>query len=74
MRPSSTVEKCTFCDHRVKNGLLPYCVEVCPAQSRIFGDLEDTNSDVSRALQEHEGRVLKPEEGTDPAVFYIREF
>ena len=74
VRPSSTVEKCTFCDHRVKNGLLPYCVEVCPAQSRIFGDLEDTNSDVSRALQEHEGRVLKPEEGTDPAVFYIREF
>lgn len=73
-RPVSTVEKCTLCDHRVKNGLQPYCVEVCPAQCRVFGDLEDPTSEASVLLAENESTVLQPEAGTDPAVHYIREF
>lgn len=74
IRPKSIVEKCTFCDHRVRKGKLPYCVESCPANARIFGDLDDPNSDVSRLLGKYHPFRFKEELGTEPNVYYIRGF
>ncbi len=74
IRSKGVVEKCTFCDHRVKNDELPYCVEACPADARIFGDLDDPNSAVSQLLGKYEPYRLKVESGTNPHVFYIRDF
>ena len=66
-------DKCTFCSHRVEAGLLPACVETCVGGARIFGDLNDASSDISRRLKAAAGTVsvLKPEAGTTPRVFYI---
>jgi tetrathionate reductase subunit B len=66
-----TADKCTFCAHRVEAGLLPACVETCVGGARVFGDLADPSSAVSRLVREHEAKVLKPEMGTQPHVFYI---
>ena len=74
VRPKGIVEKCTFCDHRLRNGEMPACVEACPADARIFGDKNDPESPVSRALRKHSPRVLKPEKGTRPNVHYIRDY
>lgn len=74
VRRKGVVEKCIFCEHRVKNGQLPSCVEACPASARIFGNLKDENSEVSKLLKKHKYFVLKPEEGTKPNVYYIRTF
>lgn len=74
LRAQGVVEKCLFCPHRVHNGDDPYCVESCPSGARVFGDLDDPSSEVSRLLRNHRGTVLKPEEGTDPNVYYIRAF
>ena len=38
------VDKYILCYHRITNGLLPACVEVCPVKARIFGNLKDKNS------------------------------
>lgn len=65
------VQKCTFCHHRVDAGLQPACVESCPPGARIFGDLNDPDSEISKLLVENATQVLKPEMGTDPRVFYI---
>lgn len=83
LRVAGKVEKCMFCEHRVLNGEQPYCVASCPAKARIFGDLSDPNSEVSKALKAHKavqlknnkGEFLKPgEKGTQPNVYYIRSF
>jgi len=74
IRAKGTVEKCTFCNHRVKDGMMPHCVVACPADARVFGDLDDKNSNVTQLLSIYKPEVLKPEKGTKPKVFYIREY
>ena len=66
-----TADKCDFCLHRVENGVVPSCVNACPAKTRIFGDLAKSDSEVSRLIKKHATDVLRPEWGTDPQVYYI---
>lgn len=68
---TKVADKCTFCAHRVDNGLLPACVETCVGGARIFGDLNDKNSQVSKLVNSFSINVLKKEQGTKPQVFYI---
>ncbi len=64
-------DKCTWCYHRITKGMQPACVEVCPVQARVFGDLKDEESPVSKVLAGKRTTVLKPELGTKPKVFYV---
>ena len=74
LRYKGIPEKCTFCDHRVKDGKLPFCVESCPSRARIFGDLNNPKSEVSQLLRKYRSWRLKEHLGTKPKVFYIRSF
>ncbi|GAB6174234.1 4Fe-4S dicluster domain-containing protein [Paradesulfitobacterium aromaticivorans] len=66
-----TAEKCTFCYHRVGEGLLPACVTTCVGGARIFGDLNDPQSLISKLIANNPVQVLKPDMNTKPMVFYI---
>jgi tetrathionate reductase subunit B len=65
------VQKCFFCSHRVDAGLEPACVETCPAGARIFGNLNDPNSEVARLIATNPVTVLKQQMATYPQVYYI---
>ncbi len=63
-------DKCTLCYHRLKKGLAPACMEVCPSKARIFGDLRDRESEIVQFLRENDYHVLKPHLNTDSKLFY----
>ncbi len=82
VRPSHVTEKCIFCHHRLLNGENPYCVVSCPSGARVFGDLDDPQSEISQLLAargydrlaNNSGEMLGDATGTDPNVFYVGEF
>ena len=65
-----TADKCTFCYHRIVKGLLPACVEVCPTQARVFGDLKSMASRLVRFKRTKRIHVLKAHLNTEPKVYY----
>jgi Fe-S-cluster-containing dehydrogenase component len=65
-----TAEKCTFCYHRIVKGMVPACVEVCPTQARVFGDMKGRASPLVRFMRMNKISVLKPFLNTAPKVFY----
>jgi Fe-S-cluster-containing dehydrogenase component len=65
-----TADKCTFCYHRITKGLLPACVEICPTQARIFGELDKLSTPLNRMMRQSNIQTLKAHMNTEPKVFY----
>ena len=88
VRPRGVVEKCTFCHHRLQQAreraraagrelspddYVPACVQTCPAEAMVFGDLDDPHSTVSAlAASSRAFRWMNEELGTRPKVIYLR--
>jgi len=82
-RPRGVPEKCSFCYQRIDRGLAmglkpgvdraatPACVVACPMGARVFGDLNDPESPVSKLLAEHPSYRLREDLGTSPRVYYL---
>src|SRR5262245_43082166 len=66
-----TAAKCHYCAHRVEVGLEPACVIVCPVQAIVPGDLDDPGSEIARLVAAQQVQVRKPEQGTQPKLFYL---
>ena len=64
-------DKCTFCEHRVKQGVAPACVQTCEGGALQFGDLKDPNSEIAKAIASNETKVLRPKKKTHPSFHYI---
>lgn len=82
-RPRGVVEKCSFCAHRIERGLAlnlkpgedkavtPACVVVCPVGARIFGDMNDPDSEVNHLISSNPFFRLREDMGTAPRVYYL---
>ncbi len=69
-RMKGVVEKCTFCIQRVREGLYPKCVEVCPVGARKFGNLNDPESEIRYILENKRIFIFKKDLNTSPKFFY----
>ena len=68
---TQTAAKCHYCAHRIEVGLEPACVIVCPVQAIVPGDLDDPGSRIARLVAGQQTAVRKPEQGTQPKLFYL---
>ncbi len=74
IRRDHVVEKCLLCDQRRVVGKQPYCVDSCPSGARVVGDIHDPNSKAYKLLRKYKSFVLQEDEGTQPNVYYIRDY
>jgi Fe-S-cluster-containing dehydrogenase component len=88
IRMGGVMEKCTFCIQRIKRSkqdaaqegrrpadgeVQPACVQSCPAEAMVFGDLNDPQSKVSGLAKSGRSTRLLEELGTKPKVFYLEK-
>ena len=88
VRMVGVMEKCTFCVQRVQRGkrdakeaghpvadgaINPACVQSCPAEAMVFGDLSDPESKVSRLAESGRATRLLEDLGVKPKVFYLQK-
>lgn len=64
-------DKCDFCEQRTDDGMNPACVDACPTQALVFGDLDDPEDPVSRAAARPDSSHWREDTGAGPAVVYL---
>jgi Fe-S-cluster-containing dehydrogenase component len=65
-------QKCTFCAHLLAQGeKIPRCVENCPVNAIVFGNLDDPKSEIAMLVASGKTEVLHPEFGMKEQVNYI---
>ena len=72
-RGKGTVESCTFCVHRVDEGITPACVEACTAEDHnamTFGDMNDPDSEISQQLERYSSRQIRADLDLNTGVRY----
>jgi len=70
-RTKGVVEKCNFCEERLAKGMLPACVEACKQKALIFGDIEDSRSDIRMLLDKRFNLRRRAHLGTAPQIYYM---
>ncbi len=87
VRERGIIEKCSFCIQRIRRTELdagvegrplhdgevqPACVQCCPTNALVFGDLNEPESQVSRLARSHRAFRMLDFLGTDPGVIYLK--
>lgn len=85
VRERGVMEKCSFCTHRIKDAkhtakvegrelqdgeMVTACQQSCPTEAITFGDVNDPNSEVSKAMGEKRTYALLEEFNAAPALKY----
>jgi Fe-S-cluster-containing dehydrogenase component len=82
---ANAAQKCTFCWHKLEKAIsdgkqeligkdqqyTPSCDLVCPVQARVFGNVDDPSSEVSKKIAAARPVQLKKQFGTGPQVYYV---
>ncbi len=66
-------DKCNYCPERRAHGLEPACVDTCPTKARVFGDINDPQSEAGRLYLANKDRLKRVAALTDtkPNMYYL---
>ncbi|MEE8527014.1 MAG: 4Fe-4S dicluster domain-containing protein [Gammaproteobacteria bacterium] len=89
VREKGVMEKCTFCIQRIRDAkdhakddgrrkvrdgeAMPACVQACPTEALVFGDLYDSSSKVYQMVRNPRGYRVLEELNTSPSIVYLRK-
>ncbi|HIJ56289.1 MAG TPA: 4Fe-4S dicluster domain-containing protein [Deltaproteobacteria bacterium] len=88
VRAKGVMEKCSFCIQRIKSAhtdaknekrlildgeVLPACVQTCPTEALIFGNLMDKQSRVRKLVADPRAYQVMGYLNTKPAVIYLKK-
>ncbi len=59
------------CEELIEDGLPPACVAACPVEARMFGDVKDSNSPISKKIRTSRTLRLMEYKGTNPNFFVV---
>jgi anaerobic selenocysteine-containing dehydrogenase/Fe-S-cluster-containing dehydrogenase component len=86
VREKGVMEKCTFCVQRIRERernaaleertvrdgeVVPACVQTCPTEVFVFGNIADPNSQVAQAAASVRGYRALDEINVQPAIVYL---
>lgn len=63
------IVKCELCNHRLKEGKIPGCCEVCPRHAVIYGKYADLLAEAKRRIAESPKRYQGYRKGDPPMVY-----
>ena len=63
------IVKCELCSHRLKEGKIPGCCEVCPRKAVIYGKYTDLLAEARRRVAENPKRYKGYRKGDPPMVY-----
>lgn len=72
VHPIGFADKCSFCNHRVKAGLQPACVTVCPTNTLTLVDLNSNDGVAENLLKGREYTQDKVHAGTKPKLYWLK--
>jgi Fe-S-cluster-containing dehydrogenase component len=88
VRSRGVMEKCSFCIQRIQAGKLAAkvesrkmkdgdvktaCQQSCPSDAIVFGDVNDSNSEISKLFRNERSYALLEEYNVQPSVTYMTQ-
>ncbi len=71
IHPEGYADKCSFYQHRLKEGLKPACVTVCPTKTLYLVDLNSNDGEAEKLMRGREVVQDKVHAGTKPKLFWL---
>ena len=71
IKKTGVIEKCRFCWYEGEPGNPPACVGTCISGARVFGDLDDPESDISREIARTNAQPIAGDL-TESKIYYVR--
>lgn len=69
------VQKCSFCSERIKDGLLPACIKVCPTTTMYYGEYNDVLGEAKKRIaanpSKYVNHIYGEKEGGGTSWIYI---
>jgi formate dehydrogenase iron-sulfur subunit len=61
------VQKCSFCSERIKDGIEPACIKVCPTETMFYGDRKTVLAEAEKRIKSNPAKYVQHIYGKDEA-------